>query len=75
MNKPTQGMYQRAAKAGLYESKHWGKFPKIQLLTVEGLLNGTERLEYPLTTGSNLTFQRAKRATDKAGEQLTLAAE
>lgn len=75
MNKPTQGMYQRAAKAGLYESKHWGKFPKIQLLTVEGLLNGTERLEYPRTTGSNLTYQRAKRVTGKAGEQLTLAPE
>lgn len=73
MNKPTQGMYQRAAKAGLYESAHWGKFPKIQLLTVEGLQSGKERLDYPRTAGSNLTFQRAKRAQPgDAGEQLTI---
>jgi DNA modification methylase len=72
MHKPTPGMYQRAAKAGLFESKHWGKFPKIQLLTVEGLLKGSERLEYPKTTGSNLTYQRAKRVADKAGDQQNL---
>ncbi len=72
MHKPTPGMYERAAKAGLYESKHFGAYPKIQLLTVEGLLNGTERLQYPKTMGSNLTFQKAKPAVAKGGEQLTI---
>ena len=37
------------AAAGRYESKLWhGKdYPKIQILTIEGLLSGKERVEAP----------------------------
>ena len=38
-----------AADAGSYTSKLWHDkdYPRIQILTVEGLLNGTERIDAP----------------------------
>jgi hypothetical protein len=38
-----------AADAGRYTSKLWHDkdYPRIQVLTVEGLLNGTERVDAP----------------------------
>jgi adenine specific DNA methylase Mod len=38
-----------AADAGRYTSKLWHDkdYPRIQILTVEGLLNGTERIDAP----------------------------
>jgi hypothetical protein len=48
------------ASADLYESKGFGKsYPKLQILTIEGLLNGTERLQAPL---GNVTFKQAPRS-------------
>ena len=48
----SSGSYSRRAQtagAGRYESKLWHDkdYPKIQILTIEGLLNGTERVEAP----------------------------
>jgi hypothetical protein len=42
-------MREEAADAGRYESKLWHDkdYPKIQLLTIEGLLNSTERVDAP----------------------------
>ena len=42
-------MREEAADAGRYTSKLWHDkdYPKIQLLTIEGLLNGNERVEAP----------------------------
>ena len=42
-------MREEAADAGRYQSKLWHDkdYPKIQILTVEGLLNGQERVEAP----------------------------
>jgi hypothetical protein len=58
---PTKPMVKEAARAGFYDSPLGVSYPKIQILTVEGLLNGTERPEYPLSTGSGgVTFKRAK---------------
>jgi len=49
LEKPTKPMREEAADAGRYESKLWHKtnYPKIQILTIEGLLNGKERVEAP----------------------------
>jgi hypothetical protein len=45
----TKPMREEAADAGRYESKLWHDkdYPKIQLLTVEGFLNKTERVDAP----------------------------
>ena len=42
-------MRTEAADAGRYTSKLWHDkdYPKIQILTVEGLLNGTESIDAP----------------------------
>jgi site-specific DNA-methyltransferase (adenine-specific) len=49
LEKPTKPMREEAADAGRYTSKLWHDkdYPKIQLLTVEGLLDGKERVEAP----------------------------
>jgi DNA modification methylase len=49
LEKPTKAMREEATDAGRFTSKLWHKrdYPKIQILTIEGLLNGTERVNAP----------------------------
>jgi len=49
LEKSTKPMRIEAADAGRYTSKLWHKkdYPKIQILTIEGLLDGTERVDSP----------------------------
>jgi hypothetical protein len=49
LEKPTKPMREEAADAGRYGSKLWHDkdYPKIQILTIEGLLSGAERIEAP----------------------------
>ena len=49
LEKPSKQMRSEAADAGRYTSKLWHDkdYPRIQILTVEGLLNGTERVDAP----------------------------
>jgi len=45
---PSKPMVKECVEAGRYTAKLYQKeYPKIQMLTVEGLLDGTERLEAP----------------------------
>ena len=49
LEKPTKQMRTEAADAGCYSSKLWHDkdYPRIQILTVEGLLSGGERIDAP----------------------------
>ena len=49
LQKPSKQMRTEAADAGRYTYKLWHDkdYPRIQILTVEGLLNGTERVDAP----------------------------
>lgn len=49
LEKPSKQMRTEAADAGRYTSKLWHDkdYPRIQILTVEALLNGTERVDAP----------------------------
>jgi site-specific DNA-methyltransferase (adenine-specific) len=49
LEKSTKPMREEAADAGRYESKLWHDkdYPKIQILTIEGLLSDKERVEAP----------------------------
>ena len=49
LEKPTKQMRTEAADAGRYTSKLWHDkdYPRLQILTIEGLLNGTERIDAP----------------------------
>ncbi|MEA3310834.1 MAG: hypothetical protein U9Q76_01310 [candidate division WOR-3 bacterium] len=61
-----------AASAGFYHSQIMNKdYPKVQVLTVKGLLEGTERLQIPQIAPDEVTFKRAERITkdkDKQGK-------
>jgi site-specific DNA-methyltransferase (adenine-specific) len=49
LEKPSKQMRTEAADAGRFTSKLWHDkdYPRIQILTVEGLLNGNERIDAP----------------------------
>ncbi|HEY5531421.1 MAG TPA: DNA methyltransferase, partial [Candidatus Anoxymicrobiaceae bacterium] len=57
---PTGPMKKEAAGSGFYVPEHFPgqKVPKIQILTIEGLLAGTEQLQYP-RAGIEATFKKA----------------
>ena len=59
LQEPSGPVIEEAATAGFYESEHVaGKYPRIQVLTIEGLLGGKE-IEYPrLAVG---TFKKTER--------------
>ncbi len=67
MQEPTQPMKEEAASTGFYTSPGWKKdYPKLQLLTVEELLNG-KQIDMPPLGEVNVTFKRAAKA-EKKGE-------
>ena len=48
LEKPTKPMRDEAASAGRFTSRLWQRdYPKLQIITIEGLLNGTERIDAP----------------------------
>ena len=53
-------MVKEAAAAGLYESPHHGAFAKIQILTIEDLLSGKTRPQFPDLSRGEQTFKKAK---------------
>ena len=67
---PTGPMKKESAKAGFYESPVVGQsFPKIQILTIEGLLKGTDEALYPDLKRGGLTFKKAKKEKKRAGQK------
>ena len=66
---PTRGMIADAASAGFYESVSGKKFPRVQLLTIEGLLAGTHRAEHP-DHQPDLNFKKAKAEANAAQREL-----
>ena len=65
---PTGPMQQEAFGAGYYESELWGRFPRLQILTIEDLLDGAT-VEMPTQHG---TFRQAPRAREERDEQKPL---
>jgi hypothetical protein len=63
---PTRGMIGDAASAGFYESPNGKKYPRVQLLTIEGLLNKTQRAEHP-DYEPDLNFKKPK--SEATGKQ------
>ena len=67
-------MEAEAASAGLYTPEHFpdSHYPRIQVLTIEDLLNGTKRAEYP-RLAPEATFRRAARRRRSPGTQSAFA--
>lgn len=73
LEEPTKPMVNEAASAGFYEFRVFNegmRFPRLQILTIEELLNG-KRLEYP-SQYLNVTFKPAPRFRGKKPEQMAL---
>lgn len=66
---PTKPMQTEATEAGFYNSVNWGKFPRIQLLTVGELLDG-KQIAMPPRQQLDATFRKAQRHKETQGEQL-----
>lgn len=70
---PTKPIIAEAAAAGHWEAPlaFGGQqdFPKIQILTIEGLLNGTERPQFPDLSRGEQTFKKAKKETKKSEQK------
>ncbi len=62
---PTQPMQQEAISAGHYETELWGRFPRVQILTIEALLAGAT-VQMPPPHG---TFRQAPRARERRDAQ------
>lgn len=73
LEKATRPMVQEAVAAGFYVPELYPdrKYPKLQILTVEDLLDG-KRPQYPVM-GAQATFKQAKRNRRLAGEQQSFA--
>lgn len=62
---PTREMTAEAASAGFYESANWGAFPRLQILTIQDLLDG-KTIQMPQPYG---TFREARRVAPPPGPQ------
>ncbi len=69
LEEATPAMVKDAASVGLYESVAGKKFARMQLLTIDGLLDGTQRAEHP-DYEPDLNFKKAK--AESASEQSNL---
>ena len=65
---PTRPMHTEAVSAGYYESALGKSYPRIQILTIEGLLSGQEKAEYPDLARGGLTFKKVKPVEKEAGQ-------
>jgi adenine specific DNA methylase Mod len=70
---PTRPMMKEAAEAGLYKSSDGSTYPRIQILTIQQILDGRQP-EYPLHR-RDATLKRAKRALPAAAINLQLPLE
>jgi DNA modification methylase len=70
---PTRPMMKEAAEAGLYKSSDGSTYPRIQILTIQQILDGKQP-EYPLHR-RDATLKRAKRALPAAATNLQLPLE
>ena len=66
LNQPTRPMIQEATSAGIYTPEHYPdhRYPRVQILTIEDLLSGTQA-EYP-RFAPDATFARAPRRRSSA---------
>ena len=71
LEEPTAQMKQEAVTAGYYNSPGWNQdYPRIQILTVKNLLDGTARLEMP--PAEFTTFKKAQQVKEQDHTQKRL---
>lgn len=72
MHEPTQPMRAEAASGGFYQSQGWGRsYPKLQILTIEELLDG-KGIDMPPISQVSQTYKRAPKQKEDEGHQPSL---
>ena len=61
LTEPTKVVSAEAVPAGCYESASEKKYPRLQFLTIESLLAGTARAEFPTTSPTRISRRRRAR--------------
>jgi DNA modification methylase len=69
-DEPTKPMLREAAEAGLYKSTDGTTYPRLQILTIQQILDGKQP-DYPLHR-RDATFKKAPRSRPAAAENLPL---
>lgn len=69
---PTKPMIKEAVSAGYYESPTMGTFTKIQILSIQDLLEGKAQPKYPDLSRGALNFNKAKVEEEKAKQEKLL---
>ena len=70
LEQATPAMVKDAASVGFYQSAAGKKFPRVQLLTIEGLFDNIQRAEHP-DYEPDLNFKKAK-AESEAEQQTSI---
>ncbi|MGH2638982.1 MAG: site-specific DNA-methyltransferase, partial [Rhabdochlamydiaceae bacterium] len=69
---PTRPMKEGAISAGFYDQPRFGtEYRKLQILTIEGLMDGRERARFPDLSLGRATFKQAA-VEDMSAEQSEL---
>lgn len=71
LNEPTEPMKIEAVSGGFYDSPIGKSFPKIQILTISGLLSNTQSPKYPDLSLGGLSHRKAK-VEEERSDQMTL---
>jgi hypothetical protein len=61
LHPPTGPMTSEAASAGFYENPQGKKYPRLQILTIEELLEDGKQIDYWSLTGGGATFKKARK--------------
>ena len=69
-DEPTRPMLREAAEAGLYKSSDGSTYPRLQILTIQQILDGKQP-DYPAHR-RDATFKKAPRSRPAPAENLTL---
>lgn len=68
LEEPTREMRTEAAAAGFYHSSGWNQdYPRVQILTIKSLLDGTARLQMP--PAEFTTFKQAQQVKEEENTQ------
>ena len=70
LDAPSAGMVKDAASAGFFDSATGKKYPRLQLLTIEGLMTGTQRAEHPDAAPVNFKQAKKEAISGQQGELL-----
>ena len=66
LQEPTKPMKVEAASAGFYDSPNFGKFPRLQTLTIREILEGKAKVQYP--SHGDVTLKKAPKYEPPAEE-------